>query len=932
MRSSRYANIIGTLYVAGALACATCAYGQAIVTTVAGGGFVNNAPALQTYLSNPQGVAVDSSGNVYIADLSSVGQNHILRAALATQVITAVAGGGPTVFAVTDGPALSVRVTPTDLVMNASGNVLFLDSSRLRQFNVAQAAITTLAGQNNVNSEAGNGGPAASASLNMPQQFCLDAAGNIYIVELAGYVRRIDGKSGVITTIAGTGGSTFGGDGGLATAATLVRPTGITVDASGNLYIADAGDLRIRKITAGTNTISTIAGTGQALESGDGGSALKASFGALGELAIDSSSNLYVIDGSRVRRITAATGLIATVAGNGTAGLAGDGAAATQAEINVPAGVALDSASNLYISDTGNRRIRKVTAATGVISTIAGTSQNGDGGLATGAMLSLPQTIAVDSAGDLFIGETSDIREVNATTGVISTIAGGGSSTQDGIPALQAKLSPLSLGFDAAGNLLVGEMGSIRRIDASGVITTFAGTGVQGFAGDGGPASAAQVSDVTALALDASGDLVFVDGGNKRLRKIDATSGAITTVAGNGQSKFSGFGQAATATGLGYLGGVAVDAQGNTYTGGVANYFLLEISPAGAVSAAGGVGGCGYIGDGGPATMAGMCQPTSMAIDSSGDIFVGDTTCYCVRRIAAGTGIIQTVVGTGTAGYTGDNGPAPQAQLRSVSAIALHGSTLYVVDTTGEVVRAVTPDTPPASAPPSFSSLVSSASFQGGAVAPGELITFYGNYLGPATPATWTLGSDGSLTIPNAGVQVFFDDTPAPLVYISAGQVNAVAPYAVANGFSTVRVETAGGTVSDTTIAAAQTAPGIFPDAIVNEDGSINGPSHPAPKGSYVQMYGTGLGQTTPAGTDGIVTPVVNYPKQVYTVAATLSQNPLFSAALPMNVFYYGPAPGLAAGVCQINAFVPAGAASGENFLVLSAGPAGSPGIPFYVQ
>jgi uncharacterized protein (TIGR03437 family) len=360
---------------------------------------------------------------------------------------------------------------------------------------------------------------------------------------------------------------------------------------------------------------------------------------------------------------------------------------------------------------------------------------------------------------------------------------------------------------------------------------------------------------------------------------------------------------------------------------------LLTWGAGGGWGVAGGIGGCGYIGDGGPATMAGICQPSSMAVDASGNVYVGDGTCYCVRRIAAGTGIIQTVVGNGTAGYSGDGGLATQAQLRSVSSIALKGTTLYVTDGSGGVVRAVTPDTPPAlPGTPSFSSLVSSASFQSGPIAPGELISFYGHYLGPAAPNTWTLSSDGTLTIPNANVQVFFDNVPAPLVYISAGQINAVAPYATANGFSTVRIQAAGGSVSSTAIGATPTAPGIFPSAIVNENGTVNSASNPAPVGSYVQMYGTGLGQTNPGGVDGTITPTTGFPTQVEPVEATISMNPLFGTPLQMKVFYAGPAPGLAAGVSQINAFVPAGAGSGENFLQLSAGAGVSPAIVFWVQ
>jgi uncharacterized protein (TIGR03437 family) len=926
--SLRFANIARILYATGTLACTPAAYGQTpTITTVAGGGFVNNQPALQTYLGNPQGVAVDGSGNVYISDAG-----RILRVAHGTSVLSAVAGGGTMLSSPSDGPALSVRITPTDLAVNSSGNLLFLDSSMLRQLNLQQSAITTIAGKYATNGSTGDGGPAAAALLNAPVQFSLDSAGNIYIIELAGYVRRIDAATGVISTIAGNGGARFGGDGGPATAATFVRPSGIAVDSSGNIYIADAGDLRIRKITAATGIINTIAGTGNAQEHGDGGSALLASFLGLGELAIDSHNNLYLIDVNRVRVITASSGAITTVAGNNAPGLAGDGGPAKQAELNAPATLALDSAANLYIADTGNRRIRLVTAATGIISTIAGTSQNGDGGLAAGAVLNSPMAVAVDAAGDLFIAESSLIRKVSAATGVISTFAGGGTSAPNGVPALQAKLSPLSLVFDSAGNLIVGEEGLIVSIDSGGTVTTIAGTGVYGFSGDGGPAAAAQVGVVSALAIGSSGALLFADGGSKRLRSIDS-GGVITTVAGDGQAAFSGGGQSAASTGIGNPAGVAVDSSGNIYVGSVNIYYLLKISAAGAVSIAGGLGGCGYIGDGGPATLAGMCQPSSLALDSSANLYVGDTTCYCVRRIAAGTGIIQTVAGNGVKGYTGDNGAATEAQLASVSGIALNGTTLYIVDTTSGVVRAVTPDTPPAlPGTPSFSQLVSSATFQEGPVAPGELITFYGHYLGPATPGTWTIGANGQLTIPNANIQVFFDDVPAPLYYVSAGQVNAIAPYSVVNGLTTVRVQTAGGSVSSTTIGATGSAPGIFPFAIVNQNGSLNSAANPIPVGSYVTMYGTGLGQTNPAGVDDVLTPVTNFPSQIYSTSVGISMNLLFSTPVPMKVLYAGPAPGLVEGVCQIDAVVPAGVSSGEYFMRISAGPGASPPIPIYVE
>ncbi len=938
--SFRCINIIRILYAAGALVCATAAYGQGAITTISGGGFVNNAPALESHLTSPQGVAVDAAGNVYVADAG-----RILKLDHATGILAALAGSGTVGSSAADGPALSVRIAPTDLGFNAGGNLLFLDSSMLRQLNLqaSTVTITTLAGQDLTNGNTGDSGPASAALLNLPQRFCQDTAGNIYIVELAGYVRKINLNTGVITTIAGNGGYVFSGDNGPATSATLVQPSGIAVDSSGNVYIADSGDLRIRKINAITQIITTIAGDGHAPTGGDGGSAAKATFDTLGDLAIDSHNNLYLIDGSRVRRITATTGDIATVAGNGTAGFAGDGGQATQAELNMPAALTLDSSGDVFIADTGNQRIRMV-ATTGVITTIAGTSQNGDGGLAAGAVLANPQGLAVDATGDLFIASGNLIRKVSQSSGLISTFAGGGTSTQDGIPATQAQLNPLSLAFDSAGNLLVGEVGLIRSIGASGTITSIAGTGVQGFAGDGGQATQAQIGSVSAMTVDSSGNLLFVDAGNKRLRRID-TSGVITTVAGNGVAIFTGLGSSATQTAIGNLAGVAVDSSGNIYIGGLNTFYLLKISQSGGISYAGGDGGCAYIGDGGSAAItvssagvvsgASICQPSTLAIDSSGNLYVGDTTCSCVRQIAAGTGIIQTVAGNGSGGYSGDNGPATQAQIRAISAIALYGSTLYIADAQSAVVRGVTPDAPPPMpVAPTFSSLVSAASFLSGPVAPGELVSFFGNYLGPATPGQLTIGTDGRVTnqIPNVDTQVFFDGVPAPLTYVAAGQINAVVPYSVANGLHTVMVQAPGGSVSSTSVSATGSAPAIFPNAVVNQDASLNNASQPAAVGSYVVMYGTGLGQITPAGSDGDVVPLVNFPSQVYTTTLSIGRNPLFSTPTPMQVLYAGPAPGLVSGVCQIDVVIPAGTPPGENYVVIVTGPGTSPAIPVYVQ
>ena len=253
--------------------------------------------------------------------------------------------------------------------------------------------------------------------------------------------------SPVITTVAGSGTAGHGGDGGAATSAGL-SASGVAVDAVGNLYIADSGNSRIRKVDAVMGIITTVAGNGIAGYSGDGGAATSAQLSPhLQGIVVDAAGNLYIADAgnNRIRKVTAATGVIITVAGNGTTGYSGDGGAATSAELGNSYGVAVDAAGNLYIADNGNSRIRKVDAVTSIITTVAGNGiagYTGDGGAATSAELDHPQGVGVDAAGNLYIVDNDRIRKVNAATGAITTVAGSGIAgySGDGGAATSASL------------------------------------------------------------------------------------------------------------------------------------------------------------------------------------------------------------------------------------------------------------------------------------------------------------------------------------------------------------------------------------------------------------------------------------------------------------------------------------------------------------
>ncbi|MGI9119569.1 MAG: right-handed parallel beta-helix repeat-containing protein [Acidimicrobiales bacterium] len=358
-----------------------------IISTVAGTGCcglfgdterADGGPATQAKLSAPQGVAVDAAGNLYIADTA----DNRIRKVDTSGIITTFAGGG----------------SPADGL--------------------------------------GDGLPATQASLALPFDVAVDAEGNVYIADAADYrIRKVD-PSGIITTVAGDGTAGFSGDGGPATAAQLSNPVGLDVDVEGNLYIVDQSNSRVRRVDADTGIITTVAGGGAPADGvGDGLVATEAQLNSPSDVAVDAQGNLYIADqgNNRVRRVDADTGIITTVAGDGTAGFSGDGGPATAAQLAFPSGVAIDHSGNLYISDTVNNRVRKVDPA-GTITTFAGTGdcsgQLGDGGPATKGEVCQPARLAVDAAGNLFIADNQYHRI--RVVGVLSVVK---SDTPDPVPA-----------------------------------------------------------------------------------------------------------------------------------------------------------------------------------------------------------------------------------------------------------------------------------------------------------------------------------------------------------------------------------------------------------------------------------------------------------------------------------------------------------------
>jgi sugar lactone lactonase YvrE len=337
---------------------------------------------------------------------------------VADNIITTAVGTGEKGFAGDGGPAEAALLNgPFDVAFDAAGNLYFSDTfnNRIRRVDARSGVISTVAG-NGDKGYAGDGGPAVRASLNEPYGVLLDRAGNIFVADrLNRRVRRIDAATGIITTLAGTGEAAYGGDGGPATRAGLAEPNGLAFDgAQRHLYITDVADNRVRIVDLAAETIATFAGTGAAEHSGDGGKAREAgTFGARA-VKVGSDGTVYILErqGSSLRAVDPVTGIITTIAGTTARGYGGDGGSALEAVFDAPKEMAIDRDGSLLIVDTENHAIRRIDHGTAIVTAIAGGHQggDGDGGAATQAGLDRPHGAVVGSDGAIYIGDTNNHR------------------------------------------------------------------------------------------------------------------------------------------------------------------------------------------------------------------------------------------------------------------------------------------------------------------------------------------------------------------------------------------------------------------------------------------------------------------------------------------------------------------------------------------
>ena len=659
---------------------------QSILRTILGGG-PDDLPAIAASVSDPVAVASDRNGNVYAALL---GTHQVVRID-SGGTIWLVAGTGGQGSSGDGGPAKGATLSsPVGLAVDAAGNLYICDSAanRIRRVGT-DGMITTFAGTGK-SGGTGDGGPATAATLATPSAIAIDTHGDLLIADTLNNVVRAVTPDGIIHTIAGTGKRGSSGNGGNALRAAMWSPAGVAADNAGNIYIADTGNLWIYKLTP-DGIITRCAGVDTSVSSPFGGGdptlAVNNTLSTPTSLAVDQLGNLFVVEygAARVLLITP-DGKISSYAGTGTGGTSGDGGLARFANLNV-IGIAVDAHNNLLIADGVTNRVRIVTAADGIINTLAG----------SGVPYFVPQGLVVN--GDYLIfsdAAAHHVRQFNMKTGQVSLVAGSGAAsfTGDSSSATTATLNtPRGVALDAKGNLYIADSGNnrVRKVDTSGIITTVAGDGNGYSGGDGGPATSASINGPAAVAIDPSGNLYIAERSGNLVRKV-STSGIISTVAGTGTA-----GAPASETGVAtqqslYIPqGVFWDPSGSLLIADSGNNRIRRLSSDGTIATVAGSANSGFSGDGGPATSASLRGPLGMAADGNGNLYIADTSNNRIRLVGP-DGTISTVAGTGTGGYNGDGSPATAYWLNTPYALVPGSScSVLIADTQNQRMRQLSP-------------------------------------------------------------------------------------------------------------------------------------------------------------------------------------------------------------------------------------------------
>ncbi|MBI3684540.1 MAG: hypothetical protein HY235_29560 [Acidobacteria bacterium] len=769
-------------------------------------------------LQDVRGVASDLAGNVYFSDTP---RNRVYRIGPFGS-LTPIAGTGTAGFSGDGGLAEQAMLDqPYGVAVDNAGNVYIADLGNARVRRVtSDGRIATIAG--------------GGAELKGPRNLALDPAGNLYISDFEGHrIFRLS-ADGRVAAVAGTGSPGPARDNSPALTSPLAYPAGLFADASsGAIYVADSANHAIRRIAGGViatprilnaeayinlptgvcldasgNLIIASSGFDQAVRVSPAGAAQVLARGAR-DVAIDGAGNLYLAAGAFVRKLPPG-GLLTTLAG-ASGQFRGEGTRADQALLYAPSDVAMDS-DGLLIADSGNHRLRRITPA-GLIVTLAGDGESGsrgDGGPAQRSRLSSPRGVTADRSGNIYIADTDNhaVRKITSD-GQIQTVAGAGTAGFNGeiVPAQQAQLSsPTGVAVDPGGSLYIADTGNhrVRRIIPGGYLLTMMGTGRKGFSGDGGVGLNAQLDRPLGICFDRAGNLYIADSGNHRIRKV-SKEGYVSTVAGKGTAGFSGDGGAAVEARLNQPVAVSADSTGALFISDAGNACVRRVTPDGLIATIAGSGAPGFSGDGGPALSAKFEEPAGIAADAAGNVYVADRLNHRIRKL--------TPVAS----------PAAPEAVKADLAV-LHGATLeatavaagMVISLEGAGIGPVTPASGRLGPNGSLETTVSDTQ-----------VRFDGR------PAP-ILYAQRNLISVQAPYRVFAQLSTKIEVF-RQGALRAQASVSI--------VRTAPGIFT--------TGGGAGPAVAVNENGTLHSATNPASKGALLVFYATGEGITDPAGAEG---------------------------------------------------------------------------------
>ena len=682
INSSFLASCLSTLLLITSLLPVSAQVPAGTIDTIVSSSNGDGYPA-ETAAISPFDLAFDGSGDLFLTQRFSPELRRVDSSTaqlgddgspdLGTAIISTVSSGVPLV-----GATGVVAFGNTVYVADGFGHQVWKRDS--------SGSWSVFAGTGNAGVGA-DGVQATSSQLNSPIALTVDAIGNVFISDAGnGKIRRVVISTGVITTVAGNLQGSLD-DGVLALQAKLSTPQGIAVAPNGDLYIADKFSQRVRRVDAQTSLITTVAGIINDPGSfGDGGLAVNAHLSQPTDIAFASNGDLLIVDSTnhRVRHISNATGIINTIAGGGIQTIQNSGTVATLASLFNPQTIAVDGLGDIWVVENSNERILRIR--NGSIAPIVARS-NGNGYPAEVAKIT-PFGISLDDQSNLYLydNDSFSIRWVD-----------GASSITDNVSGLSSLLvGPQNTHVDSLGRLyVVDKFGhKVWRRTTSGNWETVAGTGSPGIPTSGSPATSSKLNSPQDVAVHTNGDVFILDTGNQRVHRVDATSGNIFIVAGGGS--VLGNGGPATAAKLASPRGIDIDEDGNILIADTNNHSIRKVTMStGIIDTV--AGDCdatrcyfGSFGDGGQADRARLQRPTDIAASAGGDIFIADTENEKIRWVDGDTNIIHRIVGTGIGGFLGDGGPAENARLNDPQSIALDSSgDLWIADTGNGKIRKV---------------------------------------------------------------------------------------------------------------------------------------------------------------------------------------------------------------------------------------------------